>query len=570
MTLDYYDGLDLALLTVGYWVADKLVHQDGWLELWRKLRVERATIPTAVWIVGLLPLSWFWRWEQLAQGDAIRLIAVALVAILTWKAVTMDVDPVANDRHGLQRLLLVGAAVGVWLSPACLLVAGFLLTTPFGVWEHHATMPMRVVQALMAYVVLAGTLAPATPLFADAAVLFYFVLTIQISHYLITALAKALLGPRWYSWVTDNRLHHLAASAYSWGWARWWPWSTWRKVIRLLKVAEKPMQLSAFSVELLAPLALLHPYAAMAFCVGWSAFHMGVFSCSGLLFWEWALTNLAVAAAIFLLPDAVTAQLFGPLPAAVAVVFMLLFPLRHKLWKPMPLGWWDTPFTQRIHWHVHGVSGELYALYNDFMGPHERIYGKVNGCFLAPVPVVTYHLGEVWKHELRDALRDAGPDLERLAEVRQRFGIDPKNAAMTANHEAYLRRFFHEVNRGTSKSVLPSWLRWLKAPGGQLFYWGELPRFVGQEQAVRLSMVYREEYFDGEELQRLTNETVHEIDLTTPLPAADESAPLVRELTPKEIDDYLLGLAAGRLIDLPGFSGGYVEGDDGKTREAAS
>ena len=59
-----------------------------------------------------------------------------------------------------------------------------------------------------------------------------------------------------------------------------------------------------------------------------------------------------------MLPAEVTAVAFGPLQAAVGLVFLVAFPLRHKLWRPMPLGWWDTPFTQRIHWVAHGPSGE--------------------------------------------------------------------------------------------------------------------------------------------------------------------------------------------------------------------
>src|SRR5690606_18915013 len=99
-----------------------------------------------------------------------------------------------------------------------------------------------------------------------------------------------------------NRLHHLAASAYSWGWARFVPWPTWRKVINITKRIEKPLQLSAFSIEVLSPLALWHPSAAIAFCLAWAGFHVGVFLLSGLLFWDWILTNVAVAYVVLRLP----------------------------------------------------------------------------------------------------------------------------------------------------------------------------------------------------------------------------------------------------------------------------
>src|SRR5690606_16664505 len=231
---------------------------------------------------------------------------------------------------------------------------------------------------------------------------------------------------------------------------------------------------------------------------------------------------------------------------------------------PLPLGWFDTPFTQRIHWRVRGESGAWYGLYNDFMDPHERLYGKVHGCFAVPVAVFTYHLGEVWKPELRDAIRAAGPCPARLDEVRRRFGILPRNERMLERHVAYLRRFFAELARGAKKHVLPRWLRWLKAPGDQIYYWGELPAYRGQERAVEVKLLYREEYFEGSELRRLRDEEVCSIEL-----ASSEVPEPVRELTPKELDDYLLALARGRLIDLPRFGGGYVEGDDGRVEHAA-
>lgn len=551
---------ELALVTGAYALVDLAMRQDALAGLGRVAGARRR----APWVFAIpwLVLANWWSWSSIPSGRSFQVLCTVVVAGLAWKASTKDIDIVVGSSEASARLAVVAAAVGTAFSPALLFVAAYFLNRPFGLWQHHATLPMRVLQALMAFLLLAelsqlGIAAEWPPLTSPATAVF-FVATIQVSHYLITALAKALLGPRWYSWVTDNRLHHLAASAYSWGWARFLPWSTWRRFIGALKVIERPMQLAAFSIELAAPLALLDPRLAIGFCLGWSAFHLGVFLCSGLLFWDWMLTNVAIAVAIALMPEAVTDVAFGPIPTLAGVLFMLIFPLRHKLWKPMPLGWYDTPFTQRIHWRVEGASGATYGLYNDFMCPHERLYGKVHGCFLAPVPVMTYHLGEVWKPDLRDALREAGPDLGALASVREAYGIDPRDEAMATRHEVYLRNFFGALEQGRRKRVLPRGLRWLKAPGGQLFHWGELPSFTGQEEAIRVTLHYREEYFDGEELRRLMDEEVMAIDLRQPCPAP------VRELTPKEMDDFLLPLAEGRLIDLPELGRGYVQADDGK------
>lgn len=548
---------ELALLTLGYWVVDRALRRDGLATLLGAFGLRGERLRAIGWSLPAAGLALLWRWEHIPQGDAVRAVAFGMSALLAWKATTRDVDVVFGDRLGVERVLLLVATVALWLSPALLLLTTYLLSRSFGLWQHHATLPMRLLQATLAFVTLT-TLGP-LGLFDDAATLFFFLVTVQAAHYLITALAKVYLGPRPWSWVLHNRIDHLAANAWGWGWARFVPWRAWRRVVGALRIVRVPMQAYAFGIELLAPLALLDHRVAMLFCFAWSAFHLGVFVTSGLLFWDWIGANLCVAIGLGLLGGAAVEPAFGAVPLLVGLLFMVVFPLRHKLFAPMPLGWWDTPFTQRMHWIAHGESGATYGVYADLMRPHERLYGKVHACFLAPHPVCTYHLGECWKHELRDALRDAGPDLEALDRVRERFGIQPRSESMARAHRRYLAAFFDALNRGERKHVLPRWLRWLEAPGGQIFHWGELPAYRGQEPITKVSLRYREEYFDGARLVRLRDERVEEV-AVEPVPEADR----VREPTPKELDDFLLGYAEGRLIDLPKLGGGYVGGDDGK------
>jgi hypothetical protein len=556
---------ELALELAAYWGVDRLLRGRLASRLLERLGLSSRAI-ALIWLAlgaGLAPL---WGWSRVVNAPLLSPCAVGLVALLAWPAITRDWDPVTGKPERLERLALLLAVVGSGWSPGLWFSAALLLAFPFDSWEHHSAFPMRLVQALGGHLLLAllpwhRLPEPFSTLFSDASSLVFLLLVIQISHYWITALAKAWLGPRWYSWVTENRLHYLAASAYSWGWARFWPWQQWRKVVLAVQRYERPFQVFAFTLELGAPLALLSRASAVGFGLGWAAFHVGVFLVSGLLFWEWILVDLLLSVLVLRLPEAVAHGALGGGRLLAGLAVMGLFPLRHKLWKPMPLGWFDTPFTQRIHWLAVGRSGQRYGVYNNLMSPHERLYGKVHGCFLVPLPVLTYQLGEVWKPALRDAIVAAGPNLERLAPVREQFGIRPHSAALTAHHVAYLSRFFYELNRGAPKSVLPRSLAWLKAPGGQIYHWGDLPAFSGQEAVARVELWYREEYFDGTELVRLVEEQVLEIPIDSappPIPAP--------ELTPKQMDDFLLGFAVGRLIDLPASAGGFVRSDDGHAK----
>ncbi len=549
------DIAGLTLLTAAYWFVDLSCRRGAFTNVLRRLGLQSVSSLATVTCGMCFGIAMQVPWSALTEHSAVRLVASLVSCMLAWKATTRDIDLVQGDFAQGSRILLSTGVIGVGFSPVFLPLVAWLLSTPFATWEHHATLPMRLLQAITAWAILG-----LTPYGATVHVLFWFLLVIQISHYLISAVAKAWLGPKWYSWITDNQMHHLAASAYSWGWAKFLPWERWRRVISAIQRVEKPAQLLVFGIEALAPLALLSPTAGIVFCLGWSAFHLGVFGLSGLLFWDWVGANIAVALGIWTLPTDVISPAFGVGAVCTGLIFTVVFPFRHKLWKPIPLGWWDTPFTQRIHWYAHGQSGRTYGVYADVMCPHERLFGKVGGCFFAPIPVVTYHLGEVWKHELRDAIRAAGPNMRRLDAVREQFGVLPRSEALSVNHVQYLRRFFYRMNEGARKSVLPPMLRWMKAPGGQVFYWGDLPPYRGQERITRVTLHYREEYFDGDSIHRLCDEQVADIPI-------DASAALVEPVeapTPRDMDDFLLSFAAGRLIDLPNFVDGYLQSDDGK------
>jgi hypothetical protein len=547
-----------AALLVSYWLVDLGQRREGLVGVLRRLGVRSADAEVCLVLVPAAAAAVAWPWASVTHGAALRGLALVLVLPLAWKAATQDIDPARGDARWLDRLAIVASGLGAIVSPAFLVPSVYLLTSRFQMWEHHATLPLRLAQATIAYLV-AVAIPKSSLVINDVAMLLALLVTIQVSHYFITALAKARLGPRWYSWVTDNRLHYIAASAYSWGWSRWIPWARYRRFVAAVRAGEKPMQLVVYAVEALAPVALLHPTIALVMCGLWAGFHAMVFVTTGLLFWDWMAANAAVAVLILMLPDPVLAQAFGPLSFAVGMVVMFALPFRHKLWKPMPLGWWDTPFTQRVHWRVRGQSGAVYGLYSDFMCPHERLYGRVHGCFFVPHKAMTYHLGEVWKRELRDAIIATRGEPRALDEARERFGIDTREPAMAAHHRAYLRRVFSQLNAGARKHVLPRWLRWLKAPGGQIYYWGDLPAYRGQEPVVAVELHYREEFYDGKELQVVKVEHLTTIEIGDALASPEP----VHELSPKELDAMLIGRANGRLIDLPSWGDGLIKGDDG-------
>lgn len=485
-----------------------------------------------------------WRWDE----PRIGMFGTGLAFLLAWNAATRDREIVApSGLSGWLRLLLVVCVPLCALSPVLLLLSCLFLHLSFGLAEHHATLPLRLLLAVAAFS-LADALCEALVPQSRGALLSAFawlLVTIVVSHYLIAGLAKMFLGPRPWSWALRNRLHYLPASAYSWGWARFVRWGAWLRVVRAVRAVEVPLQIAILAAEVLSPLALLDTRLALAFFLLFAIFHVGVFLLSGLLFWDWIGSNVLVAWLLGSLTDQPLA--FGPAALLVCTVVLVVFPLRHRIWKPLPLAWFDSPLTQRMVYTVVGQSGRAYGLYNDFMCPHERLYGRVNGCFLSRDRFITYHLGEVWKLEIRDAIVGAQADSAALDRVKDRYGISAQSDTLSERHRRYLATFFARLNAGAKKRVLPPSLSFFKAPGDQIYYFGENAAYRRQEPVREVRVSYREEYFDGERLVRLLDEAVEWIEV----PLVDQVEAALPELTPRELDVFLLRLAQGRLVQLP-------------------
>jgi hypothetical protein len=79
---------------------------------------------------------------------------------------------------------------------------------------------------------------------------------------------------------------------------------------------------------------------------------------------------------------------------------------------------------------------------------------------------------------------------------------------------------FSRLNAGQRKSPLPARLRWLKAPGGQLYYWGDLPRYRGQQPASGIVIRYQERAYlpESGEFTTISDHVTHEISI----PQSDE------------------------------------------------
>ena len=161
-----------------------------------------------------------------------------------------------------------------------------------------------------------------------------------------------------------------------------------------------------------------------------------------------------------------------------------------------------------VKYEVIAESGKVYSLNNDFMCPNERMFGKIYGDFLSREKRISKHIGQIGSRSMIDRVYAVGSDICELRRVKEEFGWSRYDEGLEKSFVKYMTRFFENYNAGKPKRIFP---RLLKAPGGQLFYWDQLPRFKGQERVRELNAYYTEQYFDGDRIHRITKDLVKNI-----------------------------------------------------------
>ncbi|MCX4676041.1 hypothetical protein OG413_12115 [Streptomyces sp. NBC_01433] len=464
----------------------------------------RATLATAVpsALLAFLPAP---------DPGPFRWFVVFVIALLTWQGTTSDYDvtqAIGPQRRAKAVLLLLGLACCFW-TPALLPWLAVYCGRLHG-WKHHAMMPLRLLKAYLTWFVVATVLSTSGP----ATGLVVTLGCVSLSHYVKPAWSKARLGPRPWSWAWHNRTHYLTASAYSWGWARFLRPETVIGFLRRARSADRPFNILTVLVETAGLIAFHDRRLLVAVLVATAVFNLAVVLASGIFFWENICTNVALALTTALLPGPEYAAAFGWQAIVIALPVFILS-TADLLWQPWHLGWWDSPFTARVSWQVDTVSGAVLGLYNNFMCPYEREFGRVLGYFLTSEPILHGHLGIVWDRELRDRLVHAAGDPDELRHLKQTYGQVQADDIQAREHIAFLAMMFTRLNAGTPKGPLPRRLRRLKAPGGQLYQWGDLPPYRGEEPVRRITIRYQERCYrpDTGGFALLADHVVQEIHL---------------------------------------------------------
>lgn len=465
-----------------------------------------AVLSAVAMTIGTVPRGWP------------ALVPDVTLIIVLWKYLTLDYDVALDVRwQRVDRLvvLFVGVAALYWSALA--LAAVVLVCGRLGGWTHHSNVCIRLVKATFCYSLADGALDAlvGTARVSSSTTLAVALGTVYLSHYVVAAWSKAKLGRFPWSWALENRTDLLVATSYAWGWARFIPARTAARIVSVLRPVAVLLNIVTMLVELAGLVAFVNLWFFVLAIVGAIVFNCVVALTSGLLFWENMLVGVVFSVAAVAATGTDDPIQFGAWQWLFSVVLMLLV-LAGWAWRPNVLGWWDTPFSAKVLWTVETSDGENYGLYNDFMCPHDREYARALGNALVPESFVTFPLGGVEDVAIRDSLVRARPHPADIERAKKIYGTVHWNEGYASRHADYVRKLMTGVNSGTPKSPLPNRLRWLKAPGGHLYYWGDLPRYrKSKGHASRVSVWYREELYLSErrEWLRLRDQLLFAIDI---------------------------------------------------------
>ena len=417
---------------------------------------------------------------------------LVLVLAMTWKAVTHDYDW-QTDRPQNTLFWRGGALVFAFLSlhEGLFLIPWIYITVRrLGIWTHHCEMPFRL---LFTWLSLDFSARLVVGMSSDGkaawdAGLYWGMVMI---HYWVPGIAKMRLGPRWYSWMKDNQIHCFFLNAYAYGWLQFLPLPRIVRIAQGIQPVNRPLQALILLLEAGCLLFLANPFLLHIWLAGIFLLHLTIFFFAGLFFWEYM---LAIALLFFH-----AGEFWHPLAPLAAILAALLL-VSLKIVRPQLLAWWDSPWVARIF--IEGITrGEKNVhIHNGLLCPHERTYGQIRFLEFLRRPLLYWHLGEVHSRAAYDLVLAAGGNIETLKELENRHG---KLHYSSEKQEQEIRWLHLLLEPGwwDRKRFLPEKLRFLKAPGEHCFYWGPLPAHDPREPLHELRLVWREYFFDGNNLR---------------------------------------------------------------------
>ncbi len=465
----------------------------------------------------------FWSrvsWTSFAEGRKLRWFIGFLVLLATWKFTAYDFNWYFNQAHLVDRALLVVLAVGVVWNPSMLpafLLAMFIVmgqfVHPFGFYSGTDKRMLLDVLIMFSAVTVVKGLGWVPIRWKDREVredtLFVFCMLCLIgSFYLFPAIAKLLLSPHGYEWITQNDHGYILARKVERGWLSFLDPSTVESTVKTVTSLGLVIGVGGIVTEAFGLLMLAGRRICMFCLLSFIVLHGLIYLTSGILFWEWMCVDVALIVLLACLTRESVQLIFNRRMLAASLIVMAAAPI---YFRPVGLGWFDTKLDNFTLVEGVGESGQVYELANVFLSPYSLTFEQER--FLFPLDEKFTSQGSSAIHNYQAFQEINAASMEEISAVKDKWGRNYHDPEKTAALDRFLRTYFKNLNSGESNEF---WFGRFQSPPHhpgthlptQLARHDELPEDLAE---VRIRLV--ETFYEGLTPHVFRNEVIHRVEI---------------------------------------------------------
>jgi hypothetical protein len=468
----------------------------------------RSDARSAILSVFMRPLPWALHglvvaamsslsWDEIPH---LRLMAMSLSGLLALGAIGRFGAAERRRFFIPDRLVIAAMAVSVWFTPVMIypcLIACCALQYTVASWRlgpgYSNLLGYEYVRASLCVMVVGMAIMGMGvwcdwQLFESSGLVLGALFLFQASTYVNHALAKCALGPRWHSWIMENRIECLFANAWLRGWTAGISRQTMQSLVRWLGKHRRVICASAWLLETSWLLAIADVHLACVVLSATIVFHLVVFAFTGLVSYAYVVNHLCW---LYILSRDETAidmgtEMFGGAMVVFPLTACWIAWLHRRLYDAYRtrgetsslscyadaadhlMAWWDTPLMRMYSYTIETASGRCCYVPVPKFSPHDTAMTDIHTAIMilglhqdfdsAASGERAHFATGVWgltvDHAVRNRLyqmMDADPVTDDL-DLRTSSNGVPWKIDVCSNHSAMpLAQFFLGMNQMLTK-----------------------------------------------------------------------------------------------------------------------
>ena len=523
-TTEFGQALQSALFLIGAFVAARMV-LGGWTKLPEQAYFSHSILlsmclnwRSALTLLAVGIIVWQgWsrlRWKDLDSGNTLRCFIAVIAGTLAWTFSVYDYNLYYDQGHYADRLLLIALFAGVLWRPV--LIVPFTAFVYCIVHQFDQPVPCTwtdkralfdILSLFVGFLSLRLWTAPRWPQIHFREFI-YLTIVLQAANYFVPGFGKLSLG-----WPLIERLDNLFVASYLNGWFGFLTTEQalgWAQLIADWNVL---LVWPSLVLELSALLCLWNRRVSACILIGCIGLHGMICLTTGILFWKWIILDAALIAVLYGPGRAAIEPLFAPSRRWLSMALIVAAPFYfNSHW----LAWYDTELNEVYHLEAITASGQTYHIPRTLITPYEVYFAQNKFHFLSPDKFINGRYGTTVSWQATRRL-DGRPTAEIANAVREELGKVEQHDRKTAAFERFIQRYFSNLNRRGSHSVIPEWL----LPPQHIYSVVPEPRFAGQEKVVMVRVIHERSLYQRDRIETLKREVLREIsiDATTGLVA---------------------------------------------------